>query len=347
MQPFIIDAVAHAYNQRKDNYIKPLNTINGAYSYHKISTPPAYQLTEEQWARDWDPESFIDMMLLESTTDMICMHSVPQFEFLRTPIVTNEKGAYLKKHYPDRVHWYAALDVGDRQDRVLAKLEEVVAQGADGIKLYPTGVNAETGQATDWFMSDTEVAFPIFDRIRAHGIKQVAIHKLLEYDGLTGKKQRAYGINDVAVAAKAYPDLNFHLVHAGWLLMEDTILLMQEHQNVIAVLEGPMFWPIIDPKRFDLFMSRFMNSVGSDRMLYSSAATNPHPRFMIEAFANYKPPAGADFTLTDQDKVSIFGLNFARIHNIDIDNMRRKFENDRFSKYKAENGLRRPWGGIV
>ena len=347
MPPLIVDAVAHAYNQRRDNLVKPLNTINGAYVYHKMSTPPAHRLTEAQWARDWDPESFIDMMLLESSTDLICMHSVPAFEFLKTPIVTNDKGAYLKKHYPDRVLWYAALDLGDRQDRVLALLDKVVSEGADGIKLYPTGVNAETGKTSDWFMSDTDVAFPIFDRIRDKGLKHIAVHKLLEYDGLTGRKQRAYGINDIAVAAKAYPDMYFHLVHAGWVLMEDTILLMQEYPNVIAVLEGPMFWPVIDPKRFHLFMSMFMNTVGPDRLLYASAATNPHPKFIIEAFETYRPPPGSDFDISEEDKAKIFGLNFARLHGIDVARRKALIAKDRFSQYKKKNGLRAPWAGIL
>ncbi len=344
---FIIDAVAHCYNQSPDNFYKRLETVNGAYSYHKMSNPPEYQLTHEQWARDWKPEPFIDMMLLESTTDIICMHSVPLFDYAKDGLVSNEKGAYLKKHYPDRVVWYAALDLGEPPEKTLALLDKVAGEGADGIKLYPTGVNLATRQQTDWLMDDRKIAFPIFDEIQKRGIKHIAVHKLLEYDALTLQRQKYYGINDIAVAARTYPDLYFHVVHAGWTLLEDTLLLMQEYQNVIAVLEGPFFFPIIDRKRFDIFMERFMTTVGPDRMLYASAATNPHPRWIIEAFVNYEPPAGAGFTLTKQDKAKIFGESFARVHGIDVAKRKAAIANDRFSQARRKNGLRSPWTGIL
>lgn len=344
---FIVDAVAHSYNQSPDNFYKKLDTVNGSYVYHKMSNPPQHQLTQEQWARDWKPEEFIDMMLLESTTDVICMHSVPLFDYAKDGLVSNEKGAYLKKHYPDRIVWYAALDLGQPPERTIALLDKVAAEGADGIKLYPTGVNRETREKIDWAMDDRKVAFPIFDEIQKRGIKHVAVHKLLEYDAVTLKQQKYYGINDIAVAAKAYPGLNFHVVHAGWALLEDTILLMQEYQNVIAVLEGPFFFPIIDRKRFDIFMHKFMTTVGPDRMLYASAATNPHPRWIIEAFINYEPPADAGFALTKADKAKIFGESFARVHGIDIARRKAAIANDRFSRYRKKNGLRSPWAGIL
>ena len=344
----IIDAVAHAYNQSRDNLRAVLSSVNGAYSYHVICNPPEHRLTEDEWSHDWQPDEFIETMLLESTTDIVCMHSVPLFEYAIDGLVTNAKGAYLKKHYPDRILWYAALDLGEPRERVLELADEVIRQGADGIKLYPTGLNHATGQSSDWFMDDTEIAFPVLDYLQARGVRHIAIHKLLEYDALTLTKRRYYGINDIAGAAKRYPDLIFHLVHAGWLLVENTILLMQECPNVTAVLEGPMLWPVIDPQRFDTFLHMFMTTVGPDRLMYSSAATNPHPRWLIEAFERYQPPAGTDaaFDLTQADKDAIMGGNFARIHGIDVIARKAAIADDRFSRALAAGGLRRPWTAI-
>lgn len=344
---FIVDAVAHAYNQSPENRKTKLQTINGAYVYHQMTNPPEHRLTEAQWARDWTPEPFMDVMLLESQTDVVCMHSVPLFEYARDGLVSNAKGAYLKKHYPNRVVWYGALDLGEPQDRVFALAEELRAQGADAIKLYPSGANHQTGKHVDWLMDDRQIAFPVFEHLHKLGFRDVAVHKVLEYDILPEAKKRVYGVNDIAQAAKTYSDMNFHLVHAGWALMENTILLMQEHPNVVAVLEGPMLWPIIDQERFDLFMSRFLNAGLIDRMLYSSAATNPHPRWTIEAFARYQPPAGADFALSHADKAKIFGANFCRIHGIDLQARKAAIADDRFSRYKHEQGLRKPWSAVT
>ena len=162
------------------------------------------------------------------------------------------------------------------------------------------------------------------------------------------KKKPYYGVNDIAAAARRYPDITFHLVHAGWVLTENTILLMQEHPNITAVLEGPMLWPVIDPQRFDTFLQMFITGVGPDRLMYSSAATNPHPRWLIDAFDRYQPPQGTDgeFTLTQADKDGIMGNNFARIHGIDIAKRKAAITGDRFAEYKAKHGFRRPWAAI-
>ena len=344
----IIDAVAHSYNQHPSNRRNRLSSFNGAYDYHVLCCPPEHTLTAEQWARDWQPDEFIETMLLESTTDIVCMHSVPLFQYNLDGLVSNEKGAYLKQRYPDRVFWYGALDLGRPRDEVIALATELVAQGADGVKLYPTGFNDETGQATDWYMDDTQVAFPIFEHLRALGIQHVAIHKLVEYDHRTLMKKRPYGVNDIAGAARNFPDLMFHLVHAGWLLNEATILLMSEYENVTAVMEGPMLWPLFDPRRFNEMMYMYMTTVGSDRLLYSSAATNPHPRFVIEALEAHNAPEGTlfDYPLTQEDKDNIMGNNFARLHGLDIAATHAKLATDRFSTYRAENGLRRPWAAV-
>ncbi len=342
---FIIDAVAHAYNFDLNNYYNRASPIAGAYNYHLICNPPEHRLTVEQWAHDWQPEEFIDTMLLESTTDLVCMHSVILTDFTRDGLVTNAKGAYLKKHYPDRVIWYAGLDLSQSREQVIALANDVVAQGADGIKLYPRGLNQTTKKVTGWHMDDQKVAFPIIDHLRDLGVKHVAVHKLLEYDDEPLREKSYYGINDIAGAAKRYPDLTFHLVHAGWALVENTVLLMREYPNVTAVLEGPMLWAIIDPPRFDSFLYTLMTNVGVDRLMYSSAATGPHPRWVIEAFERHTPFSGTDpsFTLTQADRDAIMGGNFARLHGIDIPGRRIAIADDRFSRYRAEHGLRRPW----
>ena len=344
---FVVDAVAHTYNQTRQNFRRPLGSVNGAYAFHEMTNPPESRLTPDQWEHDWQPEEFIDTMLLESQTDLVCMHSVPLFDYAVDGLVSNPKGAELKRLYPDRVVWYGALDLGEPQERVFALAEQLKAQGADGVKLYPTGTNHQTGKTVDWLMDDRQIAFPVLERVQALGFRHVAVHKLLEYEMYPEPRRRAYGINDMAAAARAFPGLTFHLVHAGWLLMENTILLLKEYPNITAVLEGPMLWPIIDQERFDLFLSYFLTAGLLDRLLYSSAATNPHPRWTIEAFARYEAPQNADFTLSHGDKNKIFGENFCRVHGIDMAKQRAATANDRFSRYKRERGMRRPWSAIA
>ncbi len=340
---FVIDGVAHCYNHAEYNRrIKraAANSINTTHSYHVSTTPERYRLTHDQWSRDWQPDEVMDIMFLESHTDMMIMHSVPMYDLYWDGLVSNEKGASLKGRYPDRVLWYGALDVFEPLEVIKANADQLATQGADGIKIYPTRINLQTRQPEGWLMDDEKRAFPVFAYLRSKGFKHVAIHKLV---GHVGPATAALGIDDIYKAAAAFPDLVFHLVHAGWQLFEETAELMRQRQNVTAVLEGPMLFPLFDMKTFHQMMSVFMTKVDIDRLIYASTAVNQHPYWIINSFFDYQPPDGAAFKITESDKAKILGANLARYHGIDIAAQRKKIAGDKWSLAKTANGLREPY----
>jgi uncharacterized protein len=340
---FVIDGVAHCYNHAPYNRrIKraSVNSINTTHSYHVACTPEPYRLTYDQWERDWQPDEVMDIMFLESHTDMIVMHSVPMFDLHYDGLVSNEKGAYLKGNFPDRVLWYGALDLFDPYDEIIAKADQLIDQGADGIKFYPTRINFETREPESWLMDDEKLAFPVFDHLQSKGVKHLAVHKLV---GHVGPRTEALGIDDLYKAAEAFPDLTFHLVHAGWQNFEETAALMAARENITAVMEGPMLFPLFDMDAFNKMMNVFMTKVDMDRLIYASTAVNQHPYWIINAFFDFQPPEGAPYKLTDESKAKILGANLARYHDIDIAAQRRKISGDKWSVAKAKNGLREPY----
>ncbi|MDX2222184.1 MAG: amidohydrolase family protein, partial [Rhodospirillaceae bacterium] len=340
---FVIDGVAHCYNHGAWNRREKrtgIASVNTTYSYHVSCTPERWRLTPEQWARDWQADEVADIMFLESHTDMMIMHSTPIYDMYWDGLVSNEKGAYLKGRYPDRVLWYAALDVFAPLDEIKAKTAQFANQGADGIKLYPTRLNPATRQPEGWLMDDEKKAFPIFEDLRGKGFKHVAIHKLV---GHVGPSTAALGIDDMYKAAEAFPDLVFHLVHAGWQNFEETAALMKARENITAVMEGPMLFPLFDLKTFNQMMAVFMTQVDKDRLIYASTSVNQHPYWIINSFFDYAPPEGAAFTVTEADKAKILGANLARYHRIDIAAQRAKIAQDRWSGYVRTNGLREPY----
>jgi uncharacterized protein len=340
---FVIDGVAHAYNHADYNLRRSRAarvTLDTTSKWHLACTPKRYQLSTAQYNRDWQADELVDLVFLESTTDMIIMHSVPMYDTHWDGLVSNEKGAYLKHRYPDRVLWYGALDVFRPLEAIRAQADQLVAQGADGIKLYPTRLNPETDAAEGWLMNDEKRAFPVFEHLRRRGVRHVAIHKLVGY---TGPETAALGIDDMYRAAEAFPELTFHLVHAGWQNFEETVRLMRERRNITAVMEGPFLFPLYDMALFHRMMSAFVQNVDIDRIIYASTAANQHPYWMLNAFYDYEPPAGAGFTLDDAAKAKILGGNLARHHGIDVAAQRRKLATDAFSRQKARDGLREPY----
>ncbi|MDG2320003.1 MAG: amidohydrolase family protein [Rhodospirillaceae bacterium] len=340
---FVIDGVAHCYNHADYNRrIKRAssNSINTTHRYHIACTPGSYQLTQEQWERDWQPDEVMDIMFMESHTDMMIMHSVPMFDLYYDGLVSNEKGAYLKGNFPDRVLWYGALDLFDPLDEVKTKADKLIDQGADGIKFYPTRINFETREPEGWLMDDEKLAFPVFEHLQSKGVSHIAIHKLV---GHVGPSTAALGVDDLYKAAEAFPDITFHLVHAGWQNFEETAALMKARENVTAVLEGPMLFPLFDMATFNDMMNVFMTKVDLDRLIYASTSVNQHPYWIINTFFDFQPPEGAPYTLSEDAKAKILGANLARYHGIDIPSQRLKIADDKWSVAKRENGLRAPY----
>jgi len=340
---FVLDGVAHCYNHADWNHrIKraALTGLDVSYKYHADSTPERYRMTPDQYNRDWQTEEVMDVMFLESPTDMITMHSVPIYASYWDGLVSNEKGAYMKGKYPERVLWYGAVDMFDTFPATKAKIDQVVRQGCDGIKFYPTRINSETMQSEGWFMDDAKLAFPVFEYILGKGMKHIAVHKVSGYvDG----KTPALGINDLHKAAEAFPDITFHVVHAGEHLLDDTVELMRKHENVTAVMEGPMLFAVYDKEGFDRMMEVFMRKLDVERMIYASTSPNQHAYWIVNNFFDYQAPKGAKWKITDEQKAKILGLNLARYHGIDAKARKAALRMDKYGQSVSKNGYREPY----
>ena len=342
---FVIDGVAHAFNHDVSNFRNPntiYQTASYGYDFHLRITPEKYRLSPEQYLHDWMPEEFMELMFLESNTDMVCMHSVPLFTYYKDGLVSNSKGAYLKRNYPERVFWYAGIDIFDEPEAIYRTLDWVAAHGADGIKLYPSRINWDNNQREWWFMDDVERVFPVFEYAVSKGIKHIACHKIAGHvDSVDAPNYM--GVEDFTRAAETFPDVWFHIVHAGLGLLDETVEIMNRHPNTTAVLEGPMFWPKIDKQAFEHVMKQMVGRTDQDRILYSSGASSAHPHFLIDAFLDWHPEGEVGFDVNDAFKAKVLGLNFAKIHGLDVQEQRKVIANDKFAQIVQKDGFREPY----
>ena len=340
---FIVDGIVHWANLLPNNRRRAREWEKGldfGYSYHEKTCATRYRLTREQYIRNWEVDESMDVCLLESPTDLLVYHSTPLFYAYWDGLMSNEKGANMKGAYPDRTIWYAAIDMFDPLPVVKEKIDQVMSQGADGLKFYPTRMDIATGKTSAWLMDDPAKAMPVFEHARAAGCRHIAIHKLLEY---TGPETPALGVADMYKVAAAFPEITWDLVHAGWALLDQTVELMRKHENVTAVLEGPMFWLVYDLPKFHAMMDVFMKQVDIDRIIMSTAAVRTHPYWQIAGMIDYQAPPGATWKITDAQKRKMLGENAARIYGIDIATRRKAIANDRWSRALREHGLREPY----
>ncbi|MES1943929.1 amidohydrolase 2 [Salinisphaera sp. PC39] len=341
-RPFVIDGVCHPYN------FSPANTrgrfgemfSESLYSYFPYVNPPEIQFPKEAWLREWQPEEFIETMLLESHTDMLCVHSLPIYDAYEDGLAAHDKCARLKRDYPDRVLWYGGVNLcwPERADR---DLEAHLAAGCDGIKFYPA--RYDEGRTRYWRMDDEELAFPMYERILDAGINNVAVHKALPLGPVSVDSMR---VDDISTAANVFPDLNIQIVHAGFMFVDETKFLIANHPNVYATLEASTLFCMLHPPTLTRMLDEFLIYGGPDKLIYASAAVNPHPRVVLESFADYTLPAESPIPLNDEVRAAFLGGNLARLHGIDVDERRRRLADDRFAREVVANGLRPHWQAV-
>jgi uncharacterized protein len=342
-RPFVADAVAHPYNFTAENqrgrYGRAFTDV--MWSAYPIINPDR-RLTREQWERDWGVDEFVETMLLESPTDMLCVHSLPIFDAYRDGLVAMEKGAELKRRFPDRILWYCSADLFRGEESLELLEHQVKDLGADAIKLYPA--QYVRGRTRYWEMSDDTFAHPVFELAQELGIKNVAVHKALPLGPVSTDSMR---IDDIGRAAARHPELNFQIVHAGMMFLDETRMLLMNHPNVYVTLEVTFVMLLLDPAGFGRVLSTLVAEAGPERVLYSSAGTNPHPHYLLKAFEQFQLPETSPVQLDARARELILGGNLARLHGIDVEERRARLAQDHFSAEIAENGYREPWSTVL
>lgn len=339
---FIIDGVAHPYNfspqNQRGRFGKAFTDV--MYSYHPLVTPTEYALSREQWEREWQPEEFMETMLLESDTDVIAVHTLPIYDAYVDGLVATDKGAQLKAAYPDRVLWYAALDLFAPRDAV-DEAAAAIDAGADGLKFYPS--RYVEGRTEAWFMDDEDRVFPVLELARSRGVTNIAVHKVLPIGPVSSLGQT---VDDVSTAANVFGDLNFQIIHAGFMFVDETKFLIGNHPNIYANMEASTLFSVLNPIEMTRLLGEFIAFGGPDKVIYASAAVNPHPQVVIEAVEAFQFPPESPLQLDDTLRDLFMGGNLARLHGIDPAERKAKLADDRFSRAKAEHGPRAPFSTV-
>lgn len=350
-EPFIIDAVAHPYNFREDNYgdspfarVAASATAELAWALVGAPPDPQYALPRGAYLSDWSVDDTAAMLFGESTTDVAICHHLPIYAF-KDGLVSIEKTAEAREKYPNRfIGAYAGVDPLHGPDALTSLERQVEMFDPIGVKMYPTSWSNDT--VRNWKMDDPKVAYPILEKASELGIKAAAIHKAIPIGPVP--VEDAYGSRDVENAATHFPDMNFEIVHGGLSFVEETAWLMSRYQNVWINLE---IWHIVLLRRPRVFAKLLLDliNVGGppvlDRLMWGTGTVLHHPRPSIEAFLKFEFPQdlldeagflGPTPQITMENKVNILGRNYARMHGLDIDALRQGIGTDQFSRAAGE-----------
>lgn len=337
---FVADAVSHAYNLHPSNYAieryaEPvIDLMWGA----EEAMPDEYQRTKETFLTDWAPEVTTDMLFRESQVDFAVFHpqSITIFEDGLTSL---EKAEEFKRQNPDRSALLASVDIIGMDDPQAELTRQVDTFDAHGVKVYPSYWTDDGHQG--FKMDDPEQAFPLWERAADLGLDVIAVHKAVPFGNVP---MDSYRVEDVEEAAESFPDLNFEIVHGGFLFAEETGLQIAKHDNVYVNLEITLMDAATRPDTFVETMENMLYAGGKDavdKVLWGTGTPQYHPRLLLESFweadlSDMESEQGT-YTITKDDKEKMVGKNLADAHGFDVDEIQNAIdEGDEYGDELAE-----------
>src|SRR5262249_45834659 len=203
---------------------------------------------------------------------------VPQFEWFNDWYAPVELQHELVAAYPDRLLFCGGVDPVYRG--LVYALEQMEYQvkelGACSMKFYNGHV------PVGWRADDEKVAYPLYEKCRALGVKIVQFHKGLPFGQVKIEEMHP---GDLQVAARDFPDMIFVLHHLGMPYVDESISIAARFPNVYLALSANLQMTLTAPRLVQQWLGQCMQAVGPNKLLWGSeAALSAGPLPYIKAF---------------------------------------------------------------
>lgn len=251
----------------------------------------------------------------------------------------------------------------------LDALDAALALQPDSVKGYTVGDNTHKELARHPWRMDSEETYRGYEKMVAAGVRNVCVHKGLwsrRLDDQFPHLAPHARVDDVARAAKDWPQLNFIIYHSGyrnddveWALAEfdrtgridwvtDLAEIPERHgvSNVYGDL-GQVFAQtlIAQPRMCAAIMGALIRGLGADHVCWGTDAVwTGSPQWQIEGLRRLEIPeemqrAHGFAPLGPADgpvKTAVFGGNNARLYGVEVPAAQAAVTSDRFAAIRAQ-----------
>lgn len=330
---FVFDNVIHLYdlstaNVRQDRAdAQPSRDRILAYIEQQVRSPEAAPggARDFRWDRRWAVEAMHELVFEGSATDMAMAQTVPMFDWFRDWYSPVQAQHAMAAAYPDQVLFCGGVDPSFRG--LPDALEQIDYQarelGARSFKFY----NGHARVSDCWRCDDERLAYPLYERALANGVRVLQFHKGNPY----GLQNMEYlSPIDLQAPARDFPQADFIVHHLALPYFEEMVSIATRFPNVYLSMAGFMAFYRVAPRRVQEHMGRLLQTAGPDKILWGSeAALAGCPQPYLEAFMELQIPEdlrrGYGYpAITREDRRKILGGNFARIMGIDLDAARQR-----------------------
>ncbi len=355
VQTHHVDVEGHWYQNTQDGL--------AALNFFKMLRPGFDAKDPKELVTLFNLDHYVKEIFFDSDTVMAVISGVPTATW-ENNILPPDRMVGTRKHVNDLSGSRRVLSHGlIRPNLGKPELDEMERQvkslKIDAWKMY-TG--AETGKNA-WWLDDEKVAYPFWERTAKLGVKNVCVHKGLPL-GLFNEEHCMP--RDVFKAAKDWPQLNFIIYHSGFrgftplALKEPKVDDPQYIPWISQIIKVCKDNPAVKNIYFELGSTFGMTSAyapdvcmhmlgqmlqvpnGEDRILWGTDSIwGGSPQSQIERMRRFK--IKDEFIekyqypqVTDKIKAKIFGLNAARLFNVDPKAARKALKTDKLAALREE-----------
>jgi predicted TIM-barrel fold metal-dependent hydrolase len=203
-----------------------------------------------------------------------------------------------------------------------------------------------------WFVDDEKISYPMLEQARKLGVRRFCVHKGLPLGPVADYNHP----RDLIQAAKDFSDIDFLVYHAGlqnvlapkpdgeipWTSEFCRMKRAEPGINNIYMEIGSTFAQLVtsNPEACAHLLGQIIAAFGEDHVLWGTDSIwYGSPQWQIEAMRRFEIPAAlidrfAYAPLTRTVKEKIFGLNAARVFEVDVAARRQELPADYLSRIK-------------
>jgi predicted TIM-barrel fold metal-dependent hydrolase len=323
---FVFDNVIHVYDLSTENLrterADSLAARDQVLASVRGQRAPGTAMNDDptfNWAKRWETREMYDLVFGSSATDMAMAQVVPMFDWFKDWYAPVKAQHAMSQAYPERVLFCGGVDPKYRGlPEALEQIDYQIRElGACSLKFY----NGHAEISDCWRCDDQRVAYPMYERARANGVRVLQFHKGNPY-GLQNVEWLSP--TDLQAPARDFPDMSFVIHHLALPYFDEVVSIASRFSNVYLSLAGFMTFFHIAPRRVQEHMGRLLQVVGAHKILWGSeAALAGGPAPYLKAFMELEIPAdlrsGYGYPqITPTDKRQILGENFAKLMGVDI-----------------------------
>jgi hypothetical protein len=315
---FVVDQHTHIC-WRKDGYIPGVNTTEKGMWFVQLLDNLGKAMGLPNGTRDMTPENFGKLILDGSDTSMAIFNPFGfREDYGGKDMIPIEEQAEVKKRWPDRtIMLGGGLTPNQGLGETLDRLEMFVKDyKIAGLKLYTFDSTPQRG----WWFDDQKLAYPIWERCRKLGIKNIGCHKGIPFGQFMARYAHA---EDFDAVADDFPDLNWIAFHSAWPYHHELAALKgfkPQRTNLYSEL-GSCFAATVTNRPLECahLLGTLLRDLGTDYVLWGTDSLLwGNPQWQIEAFRRFRIPdqlvEGYGYPqLTDEVKRKVLGHNAARL----------------------------------